>query len=506
VSGAAVATEAVAEAPPSAAPLTVVERAAMALRTITTDEKLRELVKGSADIKEITNADGYKQCHAARMTYKRMRIEIEKTGKEARDEAISFGKAVIAEEKRLVGIISVEEERLDAIQTAYDDRKEEERKAKVEAERQRVAELQRRIAGFAAIPARFVGRPAEEIRVALQELQATEVDETFADLRPIAVETHRVAVQQLQGLLTEREAFEAEQERQRHEQLRLQAARAQQELDAEAERQRLAAEREAQEVALATQRAEQDRLAREERERQEAEARKRREREEAEALARREAEDARRMLLSEIDGIRQQAMIAVVGRLGVRKGGTLECARDTLTETEAWVLDADYFGDLYQAALQAKATAIASIEAHIAQLEAAERLRAEEAEAQRLRDEQLARDRAALDQQRREQEERDKAQHAAAMKLQAEREALESARRPSAPEVAAEAPEVAPTAPEVALMPATEPLSDPLARYRTPPYPRPPDGELVMAVVLHFDVPSDVAAGWLGLRAQERAA
>ena len=39
---------------------------------------------------------------------------------------------------------------------------------------------------------------------------------------------------------------------------------------------------------------------------------------------------------SEIMGIRQQVMIATLGRAGVRSGGTIECIRDTLAETKAW--------------------------------------------------------------------------------------------------------------------------------------------------------------------------
>lgn len=64
--------------------------------------------------------------------------------------------------------------------------------------------------------------------------------------------------------------------------------------------------------------------------------------------------DRVRDLLSEIEGIRQQAIIAVTGRLGVREGGTLECIRATLAETEAWPIDRERFGRLYPAAEQAK--------------------------------------------------------------------------------------------------------------------------------------------------------
>lgn len=94
---------------------------------------------------------------------------------------------------------------------------------------------------------------------------------------------------------------------------------------------------------------------------------------EADAAARREQERLRReaeaqrerteMALSELKGIQQQAMIAQAGRLGVRKGGTLECIRETLAETRAWVVTEEKFGQFYEAAKQSKATVIFAIEA-----------------------------------------------------------------------------------------------------------------------------------------------
>lgn len=67
-----------------------------------------------------------------------------------------------------------------------------------------------------------------------------------------------------------------------------------------------------------------------------------------------------RMAMSEIQGIQQQAVIAVLGRAGVRKGGTIECIRETLAETEAWVID-DRFGVLKGSAQEAKDKAVADI-------------------------------------------------------------------------------------------------------------------------------------------------
>lgn len=92
----------------------------------------------------------------------------------------------------------------------------------------------------------------------------------------------------------------------------------------------------------------------------EEEARKQREQAEREAAERRKHTQ---MCMSEIQGIQQQVIIAQQGRLGVRKGGTLECIRETLAETEKWPIEREHFGDLYDNAVQAKQTAITAIKA-----------------------------------------------------------------------------------------------------------------------------------------------
>ncbi|WP_369650163.1 MULTISPECIES: YqaJ viral recombinase family protein [unclassified Variovorax] len=75
------------------------------------------------------------------------------------------------------------------------------------------------------------------------------------------------------------------------------------------------------------------------------------------------------LAMSEIQGIQQQVMIATLGRAGVRVGGTIECVRETLAETEAWPIDAERFGTLAGMAQQAKETAVAEIRALLSKFE-----------------------------------------------------------------------------------------------------------------------------------------
>ena len=96
-------------------------------------------------------------------------------------------------------------------------------------------------------------------------------------------------------------------------------------------------------------------------------AEKRKEEEARERLAREarekaeaDAKAANAAALQEIQGIQQQVIIATTGRLGVRKGGTIDCIRETLAETEAWTID-ERFGALTEAAQNAKDSAVAAI-------------------------------------------------------------------------------------------------------------------------------------------------
>ncbi len=71
--------------------------------------------------------------------------------------------------------------------------------------------------------------------------------------------------------------------------------------------------------------------------------------------------ERREMAMQEIQGIQHQVMIAEVGRLGVRAGGTIECIRETLAETEAWTIN-ERFGAMQGLAQMAKDAAVAKIQ------------------------------------------------------------------------------------------------------------------------------------------------
>lgn len=202
-------------APPSKQ-LTVVERAALALNSSKLEKDLVAMAAASVSIVKITNDDGYKQCHAARMALRNARVEISKVGKDARDDALKFQKGVIAEEARLIAIIEPEEKRLQALQDAVDAEVERLRQEKIEAEKQRAEALQAQISAMAQLPASVAMKNAEQMRGALAAARTIVVNhDTFAEFTERAELTLTGVVAKLELMVREREEFEAEAERQR---------------------------------------------------------------------------------------------------------------------------------------------------------------------------------------------------------------------------------------------------------------------------------------------------
>lgn len=205
--------------------LTLPERVRVALKSAEIEQGLAELAGKSKHITEITNAAGYQQAHSARMALKTQRIIIEKTSKEARQDATDFSKGCIVEERRLVAIIQAEEERLGKIQDGWDAARAAEKKAREEAERARVQEIQRRLARIEALPETYTSAmPPEKLADVVAQLETgltfdyQEFSEQAEKARQAAIvalrQAHAEASERVEREAQERAAREAEEARQ----------------------------------------------------------------------------------------------------------------------------------------------------------------------------------------------------------------------------------------------------------------------------------------------------
>lgn len=271
--------------------LTVVQRAALALGTSEREKSLRELVAQSVTIVEIKNAAAREQCHRAAMVLRTERTGIRNVGKDARDDATKFSKAVIKEEDRLVAIIEPEETRLIGMRDEWDEARAAEKRAAAEKEAARIAHIREHIEDIRAIVSSVVGRPAAYIENEIKDLVVLQIDVArFAELTGEAEMARGITLEKLRELHAAAIAQEAEAKRLAEENERLARERA----AFEEEQRRAAAERAEQERKDAQARAERAAVERRQREEREAAEKREREAREAQERAQREREEAAR--------------------------------------------------------------------------------------------------------------------------------------------------------------------------------------------------------------------
>lgn len=109
------------------------------------DEYIAEYINQVKDytIADVQDKKGYELVRRARLDAGKIRVAIEKKGKELRADATAYSKAVIAEEKRLVSLISPVEDQLYAQEEAYANAL---KAIEEEKQRQRMIVMQSRVA------------------------------------------------------------------------------------------------------------------------------------------------------------------------------------------------------------------------------------------------------------------------------------------------------------------------------------------------------------------------
>jgi hypothetical protein len=226
------------------------ERAALALQSSKTEQHLLALATKHTGITLVVDKAGREQAHGAAMELTRARTTVERTAKEARDDATKFNKAVIAEAARLIAIVEPEEIRLKAVRDAWDAEQARIKAEAEERERARVLAITGRIAeikSFYALTTQC--RTAERVKTLIDKLAAYDLsgfDEFDAEAAQAHADTMKAMGDHFSAL-AEREAEAARVKAEREELARQQAEAKRQadELAAKqkAEADRLAAER-----------------------------------------------------------------------------------------------------------------------------------------------------------------------------------------------------------------------------------------------------------------------
>ena len=213
------------------ATLPPVERAIAALSFETVRAEVSKLATQYADITAISNKAGRDQAHAAAMTLKNRRVEIQRRAKEVREDAVAFQKAVIAKGDELAALIELEEQRLLSLRDAWDAEQERIKREAAEAEQRRKQGHEAKIADIRSVVVDSSGKSALCLQHIISGLEMEDVSEaSFEEYAPVASRAKAETLDKLRAMKAEAEAREAEQARIKAEQ--------------EAEAKRLAAERE----------------------------------------------------------------------------------------------------------------------------------------------------------------------------------------------------------------------------------------------------------------------
>lgn len=181
---------------------------------------------------------GMSHAKAARTQIREPRYEVERLRKEAKAPLLSLGKRLDVEATRITNALLTLENPIDEQIKTEEDRKEQEKIAKANAEIARVANIQRMLDGIRNWPVNAAGKPSSLVSQQVNNARDYVIDpavfEEKTDEATAALESSRAA---LAGILAERLAHEAEQERIKAERIELDKLRAEQ-----AERDRTARE------------------------------------------------------------------------------------------------------------------------------------------------------------------------------------------------------------------------------------------------------------------------
>jgi IgA-specific serine endopeptidase len=204
---------------------------------------------------DLTTTKGDKEARAARLELVRLRTTLEAKRKELKAPALERSRLIDDEARRITGAILELETPIDEQIRAAEAKKEQERQARVEAERQRVAALQDRIDQIKAVAARAVGKPAAEIEAKIKLIVAMEIGADFQELAPAAAQAQADTLATLRDLHARAVEQEAEAERIKAERAELERLRAEAAERERIERERVAAEQAAEAARLAQERA-----------------------------------------------------------------------------------------------------------------------------------------------------------------------------------------------------------------------------------------------------------
>lgn len=202
---------------------------------------LRDRFSGA--VFDVRTAKGLADARAARGELRDTRMRLEDARKSEKAEALAYGRLLDAEAKRIEGAIRELEDPIAVQVQAEDARREDERKARAQAEAEQQAAIARRIDWFRLCVADMVGKTAAEIHTFASELGALELGaDAYGDRLEEAGKAKVDALARLGSMQVAAACAEAERHRLAEESRKLEAQRATQQREDDDRRARIAKE------------------------------------------------------------------------------------------------------------------------------------------------------------------------------------------------------------------------------------------------------------------------
>jgi hypothetical protein len=200
-------------------------------------------------VKGLDDADGFKAVHSARIVVKGLRVDVEKRRKELKADALSWGKKVDSEAKRIFSKIEPIETHLTNEEEKITKEKERIAAEKAKREECRVNLIRERIEFIRSVPNKItLSTRADEIRRIIESFIGTIKEEIYQEFTATAKAAYAESVAKIEAALSARVQFEAEEVERQAESARLAKERAELERQRAEENAKLKADRDALEV------------------------------------------------------------------------------------------------------------------------------------------------------------------------------------------------------------------------------------------------------------------
>ena len=173
-----------------------------------------ELVKRYEGIVyDVSTTKGMTAAKADRAALRTARVNLEAARKEEKADVLKLGKFIDSEAQRIGSVIAKYEDPLAELIKAEEDRKEQEKAAKAEVERLRIAAIQENILKIRNIPLNQQGKSSTDIHAVLVRAQSILICDQYAEFQAEAEAAKQNCLIALEKLLADTMAHEEEQKR-----------------------------------------------------------------------------------------------------------------------------------------------------------------------------------------------------------------------------------------------------------------------------------------------------